>query len=158
MKLKIMVLAAVLGLPALLLAADAVELVKIVTSEQNGRLVDDINLPFVNDPDVIGEWYSVDFVRDIKDFVPGAKRFKGELYLGGFLFKAEGAMGVMPNAPDSAPWFKWTKGVVTHSGDRTASRYTIKEMNGAKYMFLEWKSGDYTIKHKTPQYYVLKKK
>ncbi len=158
MKLNAIVVAAVLAAPAALVAADAVELVKITTTEVNGRLVDDIKLPFVNDPDVIGEWYSVDFVAAPEDFVPGARRFEGELYLGGFNFKAGGAMGVVPFAPNSAPWFKWTKGVVTHSGDKTASRYVIKEIKGAKYLFFEWKSGDYTNKHRKPQYYVLKKK
>jgi len=55
------------------------------------------------------------------------------------------------------PWWTWTKGVVMHSGDRTASRYAIKEINGARYMFFEWKSGDYTIRGNKPEYYVLKK-
>jgi len=131
--------------------------VKINTTEVSGRLVDDINLPFVNDPAVVGEWDSVDFVWVPEDFVPGKKQFEGGLYLGGFKFFAKGAMAVIPFAPDSAPWFKWTKGVVTHDGDKTASRYEIKELDGAQYMFIQWKSGDYTIRHRTPEYYVLKK-
>ena len=40
-------------------------------------------------------------------------------------------MAVMPFSPKSAPWFNWTRGIVTHSGDRTAARYTIKEIKGA---------------------------
>jgi len=157
MKLKIVLLAIAMTLPALFVAAQAVDLVNITTTEENGRLVDDINLPFVNDPDVIGEWRSVDFVRDPADFVPGVQKFQGGLYLGGFNFKAGGEMGVVPFAPDGAPWYKWTKGVVTHSGDRTAERYEIRKIDGKTYMFYEWKSGDYTIKHKKPEYYVLKK-
>ena len=35
--------------------------------------------------------------------------------------------------------------------------YLIKEIAGSKYMFFEWKSGDYTIRHMKPKYYVLKK-
>jgi len=155
MKLKIMaVIALVAGLAALTAAGE----VKINTTEIDGRLVDDINLPFVNDPAVLGEWYSVDFVREPEDFVPAYKSFQGDLYLGGFKFRPEGAMAVMPFAPGGAPWFRWTKGIVTHSGDRTAARYIIREIKGATYMFFEWKSGDYTRSHMKPQYYVLKKK
>lgn len=141
-----------------LLSAPAfAEEIKINTSEENGRLVDDIDLPFVADPAVIGEWTSVDFVRTPDKFVPGVKQFRDNLYLGGFKFYPKGAMAVMPFAPKSAPWFRWTKGVVTHSGDRTAARYLIKELKGRTYMFLEWKSGDYSIRHQSPQYYVLVK-
>ena len=146
--------AALLGLATLALAAE----IRIDTIEVDGRLTDNINLPFVNDPAVLGEWRSVDFVAEPGEFAPGAKRFRGDLYLGGFKFFAGGAMAVLPNAPESAPWFRWTKGVVTHSGDKTASRYFIKEIKGASYMFFEWKSGDYVIRHKKPEYYVLKKR
>jgi len=147
------VTAVLLGFGTLALAAE----IGIVTTEVDGRLVDNIDLPFANDPAVLGEWRSVDFVAEPGDFTPGAKRFRGDLYLGGFRFLAGGKMGVLPFAPKSAPWFNWTKGVVTHSGDKTASRYLIKDLKGATYMFFEWKSGDYTIRHEKPEYYVLKK-
>ena len=127
------------------------EEVKINTNEVNGRLVDDFsNLSFVNDPAVLGTWKSVDFVQEPADFTPGEKSFRGGLYLEKLVFKADGKTDM--------PWFGWTKGVVMHlGGDHTASRYTIKEINGAKYMFFEWKSGDYIIRHQKPKYYVLKK-
>ncbi len=146
--------AVLLGFGTLALASE----IRIVTTEAEGRLVDNIDLAFVNDPAVLGEWLSVDFVAEPGEFVPGVKRFRDDLYLGGFKFFAGGAMAVLPNAPESAPWFRWTRGVVTHSGDKTASRYFIKEIKGASYMFIEWKSGDYVIRHKKPEYYVLKKK
>ena len=154
MKLKALAVIAVLaGMAALAGAGE----VKINTTEVDGRLVDDINLPFADDPAVVGEWRSVDFVREPGDFVPGYKNFQDDLYLGGFKFFPGGKIAVMPFSPKSAPWFNWTKGIVTHSGDRTASRYTIKEIKGAAYMFFEWKSGDYTLRHAKPEYYVLKK-
>ena len=145
------VIAAVLAVMAAGAVFAAPEEVKINTSEVNGRLVDDFsNLSFVNDPAVLGQWNSVDFVREPGDFVPGTRRFRGDLYLEGLKF--------LPNGKTPQPWFGWTKGVVMHlGGDHTASRYSIKEINGALYMFFEWKSGDYIIRHKKPQYYVLKK-
>lgn len=154
MKLRLITIAAALAGFAALAAAGEI---KITTTEVDGRLVDDINLPFADDPAVIGEWRSVDFVAEPSAFAPGAKRFGGDLYLGGFKFFPGGKMAVLPNAPESAPWFNWTRGAVTHNGDRTASRYTIKTLKGGTYMFFEWKSGDYTLRHRKPQYYVLKK-
>jgi bla regulator protein BlaR1 len=125
--------------------------ITINTTEVNGRYVDDFsNLSFVNDPAVLGKWVSVDFVREPSQFVPGARRFRGDLYLENLTF--------LPGGKTPVPWFGWTKGVVMHlGGDHTASRYTIKEINGSLYMFFEWKSGDYIIRHQKPQYYVLKK-
>ena len=52
----------------------------------------------------------------------------------------------------------WTKGlVISDNRTKTASKYTIKEMDGSAYLFYEWKSGDYTFRHSKPTYYVLKK-
>jgi bla regulator protein BlaR1 len=148
MKIKILiVIAALAGFSALGYSEE----VKLNTTEVNGRLVDDINLPFVNDAGVLGVWESVDFVKDIEDFTPGKQSFGGSLYLERLVFNPKGKTDV--------PWFGWTKGAVMHlGGDHTASRYTIKEINGARYMFFEWKSGDYIIRHQKPEYYVLKKK
>jgi len=143
----IAVIAALAGFGALVCASE----VKINTTEVEGRLVDDIDLPFVNDPEVLGAWESVDIVTEPEDFVPGVKRFTEALYLKGLTFKADGRMNGI--------WLSWTKGVILdHGYDHTAARYSIKEMNGAKYMFYEWKSGDYVIRHQKPCWYVLKKK
>jgi bla regulator protein BlaR1 len=119
------------------------------------RIVDNINLPFVTDPAVIGEWASVDFVKEPSLFTPDSKSFKEDFYLKGLSFLPEGKMLV--DNKTVAPWFTWTKGVVMHSGDKTASAYTVKDIGGMKYMFLEWKSGDYFIRHQKPYYYVLEK-
>jgi beta-lactamase regulating signal transducer with metallopeptidase domain len=116
---------------------------------EQGRIVDKIDYPFVNDSEVIGTWKSVDFVREMDQFNPAEKRWKGDLYLKELIF--------LPNGKTFKPWWTWTKGLVFHSGDKTASKYTIKEIDGATYMFFEWKSGDYTIRHMKPSYYVLKK-
>ncbi len=145
MKTELLAAAVLIGLGALCAAGE----IKINTTEVDGRLVDDINLPFVNDPALPGRWDSVDFVRDPADFKPGVKLFEGDLYLKKLVFLEGGRT--------AAPWWTWTKGVVMHSGDRTAARYIIKKLNGATYMFFEWKSGDYSFKHRKPEYYVLKK-
>ncbi len=116
---------------------------------EGNRIVDKIDYPFVNDTVVIGKWESVDFVNQIDDFDPASKRFRGELFLTELIF-LEG--GKTPK-----PFWTWTKGLLLHHGDKTASKYVIQEIDGKTYMFLEWKSGDYTIRHMKPKYYVLKK-
>ena len=110
---------------------------------------DQIDLPFVDDPRVIGEWKSVDFVPSVDSFEPGNAKFKGELFLKGQTFLKEGKTPQL--------WLTWTKGVLIHHGDQTASHYEIREINGNSYLFLEWKSGDVTIAGQKPWYYVLRK-
>jgi len=157
MKSKLLAFALLIGFGAFC----AAEEVKIRTTEVDGRLVDDINLPFVNDPAVLGEWVSVDFVRTPDLFVPGERNSAVDLYLTGMKFLPKGVMAwaIQGDAEKVLPWMAWTKGVVMHrGGDKSAGRYIIKEINGAKYMFFEWKSGDYIIRHQKPQYYVLKKR
>ena len=118
------------------------------TIDESGCIVDKIDYPFVSDPEVLGTWESVDFVENVEDFKPGTKSFKGDLFLKELFILENGKTN----------WaFTWTKGLILHSGDKTASKYLIKEIDGSKYMFFEWKSGDYTIRHMRPNYYVLKK-
>jgi bla regulator protein BlaR1 len=40
---------------------------------------------------------------------------------------------------------------------KTASHYTIKKIKGSEYLFMEWKSGDYTIRGMKPAYYVMRR-
>ncbi len=104
--------------------------------------------PF-DDPAVIGEWKSVDFVREIGDFNPAKKSWQGDLYLKELVF--------FPNGKTFKPWWTWTKGQVYHSGSKTTARYEIKNIGGQTYMFFEWMSGDVVFRHQKPRYYVLKK-
>jgi bla regulator protein BlaR1 len=105
---------------------------------------------FKNDPQVLGEWVSVDFVTKVSDFKPGTKSFIGELFLKEFEFKADGAT--------HKPFWTWTKGHVYHSGDKSDAQYTIKKIDENEYLFLEWMSGDVLIRKQKPKYYVLKRK
>ena len=113
-----------------------------------GTYEDKIDFPFVNDADAIGGWESVDFVDNTEDFIPGKIIWKGDLWFKELRFYVSGKT-------DCA--YEWTKGLLLHGGDKTASKYFIKDMNGSKYLFLEWKSGDYTIRHMKPSWYVMVK-
>jgi len=143
------------GLAAVVIIVAAILLPMVMSPEvqtlalERGRIVDKIDYPFVNDPDVIGAWKSVDFVKTKEDFKPGQRRWKGELWLNHLVFEEGGDI--------SRSLLTWTKGLVLNGQEKTASAYEIKEMKGTTYMFFEWKSGDYTIRHRRPHYYVLKK-
>ena len=122
------------------------------TIDEDGRIVDKLDYHFINDSQITGTWKSVDFVGEIQQFKVGEKQWEGrggDLYLKELIF--------LPQGRTFKPWWTWTKGLVFHSGDKTASRYTLKDIEGSTYMFFEWKSGDYTIRHRKPLYYVLKK-
>lgn len=110
---------------------------------------DKIDYPFVNDPQIVGRWQAVDFVENIDDFKVDKKIFKGDLYVKELNF--------LDNGKVSKSGFTWTKDLILHQADKTASKYVIKEINGSTYMFFEWKSGDYTIWGRKPNYYVMKK-
>ena len=113
------------------------------------RLVDKVDYPFLNDPNVLGAWKSVDFVENPADFKPGERASDAKLYLNHLIFEPNGIIG--------GNYLTWTKGLVINRHVKTASTYTIKSIDGSDYLFFQWKSGDYIIRHRTPRYYVLKR-
>jgi len=123
-----------------------------LTSNISGKEVkikiDKIDYPFENDSEVIGKWQSVDFIEKTENFTPKVKLWKGDLYLDNLTFKEN---GIIDNKS-----LTWTKNLVINAQLKTAAKYTVKEIDGSKYMFFEWKSGDYTERGETPWYYVLK--
>jgi bla regulator protein BlaR1 len=125
-------------------------------------IVDKIDYPFVNDEEVIGKWETVDFVKEIDDFDVKAKSWNGDPYLKSINLLPDGKMaqpvcdGITSDEITPVSWFTWTNGYIIHHGDKTAGKYIIKEIDGSKYMFWEWKSGDYSIRGMKPYYYVLK--
>ena len=102
--------------------------------------------PFVNDPDVLGHWTAVDFVKDISQFVPGKKQWPGDRYLKELDF--------LPGGKTKHAWQSWTRGWLWHSGDKAEGNYEIRTIDGRPYLFMEWISGDVTERGMKPAYYV----
>ena len=86
---------------------------------------DEVNLPFVDDAQLQGNWVSVDFVDKMEDFNPSQKSFGGELFLQELTFLPEGKV--------VNSGFMWTKGHILHQEDKTDSAYKIKKINGTWY-------------------------
>ncbi|MHC4726389.1 MAG: hypothetical protein ACYS17_04105 [Planctomycetota bacterium] len=115
---------------------------------EQGLLIDKVDYPFVNDPNVIGGWKSVDSVQYINDFNPAKMTPKDKLFLNHLIFEEGGKIA-------RSKLLTWTKGLVL--SDEAASKYIIREIDGSSYMFYEWKTSDYTTHRLRPHYYVLKK-
>lgn len=121
------------------------------------RLTDNTDLPFADDSAVIGKWQAVDFVNNITDFTPEKRSYSEKLYLNNLVFIKGGKMlDRLDNTNLSYSGSTWTKDFIVNKTEKTASKYEIKEIDGSKYMFMEWKSGDYIFRFMQPKYYVLK--
>ncbi|MBE6024059.1 MAG: hypothetical protein E7231_12755 [Cellulosilyticum sp.] len=135
----------------------------VMATVGTGKRVDNISIEFKEDTAILGSWQSVDFVEKMEDFDVNKPQWKQEdLYLAQLTFTEGGktSMVIRENNTLLAAGcvFTWTDGVIIDPVDETASQYEIKTINGEEYMFMEWKSGDYTSgKIENPYYYVLKK-
>ena len=126
-------------------------------SKEDIAIKDNTNIPFITDKNVIGFWQAVDYVRDFSQFVPNQKFWGEDLLLKKYTFEPDGTLLVAYNTRDDIYKINWSKGVVINKYVSTVSEYTIKEINNEKYMFVEWKSGDYTFGGSVTGCYVFKK-
>jgi hypothetical protein len=115
---------------------------------------DNIDLPFVNDPQAVGEWECVNIVAKQDDFAPGAQAGPHELSLKRLTLLEGGK----PKRSITWPNFSsWTKGILINLENKSACHYDLREIKGQLYMFLELKNGDVMILGRDPSYYVLRK-
>jgi bla regulator protein BlaR1 len=115
------------------------------------RIVDHPDMTFVDDPELTGTWISVGFVRETGAFTPGSP--SGLLHWKTAVFQPGGKTAL--TFTDSTSQGEWTKGI-NKRGDK-AEKYQIKTLSGTPYLFVEWKSGDYSVRGDKPSYYVFEK-
>lgn len=119
---------------------------------------DKVDYPFVDDPQLIGQWNSVDFVETIDEFKPKMSIWPGKLFLTEFNISENGKIiGLTSEGQFPEDFLTWTNGLILDKQNKLASKYVIKEIKGDTYLFYEWKSGDYAYRGIEPHYYVLKK-
>ncbi len=116
---------------------------------------DDIDLPFVNDRAVLGKWQARDFCRSVEEFEP-SKPSKENLFFKSIEFKENGeVISIYGDKPICGEHMQtWTKGYVLRKWNHTACAYKISKIDDTEYLFVEWKSGDYTYGGLEPKYYV----
>jgi hypothetical protein len=121
----------------------------LLINSYNHRIIEDIDLPFIEDTQIIGKWQSIDFVNDFEGYIPSVSSKK--LFIGDLTFNNDGIVNGIHK-------YKWTKGfVMEFPYQQTKSKYIIKEINGEQYLFIQWKSGNYVFRHTEPSFYVFKK-
>ena len=147
----------------IILVASLVIMGTVVGAQQILRL-DDISYEFKEDKEVLGTWIAVDFVEEKSDFVPGQRQWVGDIYTQAIIFKPRGKVTmVYQKSEEQIPFLeranqKWTRGFIISEEEQTKSRYWIEEIEDEKYLFYEWKSGDYTFRRlDKPYIYVLKR-
>ena len=119
---------------------------------------DQVDLPFVPDQTVLGTWRTYSFVHSPEAFDPD-KCDHDAYILSHIRFEENGVVffgnRMLGEKTESVTPFRYTKGFVIRS--ITACAYEIRQINGKKYLFLEWKTGDYVYGGFDPDYYVFEK-
>lgn len=89
-----------------------------VTLLEVNRRVDNLNLSFVNDPEVLGKWTTVGFVKSPDQLNPELPSRVGN-FLNEMTFFENGEMKErfnseegLQNTEKPSPWLSWTKGYV----------------------------------------------
>ena len=118
---------------------------------------DNIDMPFIDDPGVIGKWKAIDFCKAKKDF-HAEKTNDKEYFFSKVEFKPNGEIISCYNYGKeriaSREMQEWTKGFVLRKWNSTACAYEINNINGKQYLIMEWKSGDYRWGGFDTDYYV----
>ncbi len=104
---------------------------------------DFVDYPFVPDQAVLGEWKVRDFYwRDLDSFDPKRQNYATEgLYFLKVTFLPDGACLHLTKQHESR--LRWTKGYMLNMVQQIASAYKIRSVDGAEYLIVEWKTGDY---------------
>ena len=138
-----------------------------VYSKKDICIVDEIPQVPADDSAVMGLWKVCDIVRSVENFDPQntcavfpyeALYWRSVEFLSdgkirnGFLNSKDGSVTI-----DKDEVWRWVNGYVICNPRVTASKYIIGEREGTEYMFVQWKSGDYTYGGEQPFWYVFKR-
>lgn len=124
--------------------------------ELEAMRIDNVDMPFVSDEEILGKWVYAGFVSSKDAFSLNAE--PQPAYLLTIDFQPDGSVVMKSNdTAIIATVFTWTKGFITNKQEKTCSAYEFKVIDGIKYLIFEWKSGDYTYRGMEPWYYVLKR-
>ncbi len=135
------------------------QLDNISYTKERIRKKDNVDLPFENDPRLIGRWIACDFVREKELFDPQKEctlplfYTSAEFFENGYMKSTYSNGAVLKNTDLQC----WTYGYILEKKDSCACAYEIKKIGKEEYLFIEWKSGDYVYGHMKPKYYVFRK-
>ena len=126
----------------------------VAYSKEDRARKDDVELPFADDPAVLGKWIACDF-GEAEAFDPEAPP-REDLFFKTVEFKPSGEVisRYGEEIIQGEQMQTWTKGYVLRKWNRTACAYEIRTIGGRDYLFMEWKSGDYIYGGMEPGHYV----
>lgn len=121
---------------------------------------DNVDIPYVRDERVLGDWKAVDYLRSKEDFSPSeSHRPPDSLFFKHMHFGEDGEVtslygrAIISGKTEQS----WTKGYVLRYWNHTACAYEIITVDNVDYMIIEWKSGDYVWGGFDTDYYVFVK-
>ena len=120
---------------------------------------DNMDLPFVADPRIVGKWKCVDFVKSTLQFDPETPPSFELFYMSAEFFEDGTLISSFSNGAviSSKSAQEWTRGFVLQKWIKAACAYKIQKISKKDYLFLEWKSGDYTYGKKISGHYVFER-
>lgn len=124
---------------------------------------DNTEVPFVNDPAVVGKWRVVSYGDSAVDFGKPDPDFTGVITLSEVEFKATGEIICtrVENPGDgdgySGGYFKWTAGSIIDLLHPIIEDYYIEEREGKTYLLFPWIDYKVIYNGHGPNYYVLEK-
>lgn len=123
------------------------------------RRTDNVDIPYVRDERVLGDWKAVDYLNCREEFSPLESRPLDTLYFKHMHFGEDGEITSLYGSEIISGKTKqsWTKGYVLKYWNNTACAYEIVTVNNVNYMIIEWKSGDYRWGGFDTSYYVFVK-
>ena len=121
------------------------------------RIRDNTGFPFVLDTAVTGTWICRDFVEYPDCFSPNKQCFPQDgLFWESVSFYNNGNAIIQYKGKPSHT-LKWTESLLLDTKNAIAEAYCVRNINGAEYLFAEWKSGDYLFGRRTPHWYVFER-
>lgn len=130
------------------------------TERETYAFRDDVNVPYVPDECVLGEWETVDYVRNLDQFRSDRRYWPEEsLWIVGMIFFNRGLCYkiLRHNGVKLDKSFKYSAGVVLDEAWEHVEHYQIRRENDTDFLFVEHKSADYSYTGKIG-YYVFRRK
>lgn len=121
---------------------------------------DIVDIPYVRDERVLGDWKAVDYIKCREDFSPTESHCPPDsLFFKHMHFGEDGEVTSLHGRSIISGKTKqsWTKGYVLRYWNHTACAYEIVTVDNVDYMIIEWKSGDYIWGWFDTDYYVFEK-
>ena len=116
---------------------------------------DDLNMPFVNDPAVLGKWKVWSFCAWKEDFSTEQEP-EEELYWKSVEFFPGGSVTSVyaDEVIEGDDRQTWTKRYLLRKFNDSACEYEIRTVDGVDYLLIEWKSGDWRFGGYDTNYYI----